>query len=336
MGWRVWALSAALALTAGASRAESASFGDWTVVCDNVRNCTAFGFSSEAQDDVAYLRVARRAGPGAAPTLALSIYDPPAGVWSLDVDGRAVGAVTPVAEGKDDAYPTARLSPATTRALVAAIRSGHALTVNAGGKAVAVSLAGSSAALRWMDAQQRRAGTAEALAAAGKAKGPGSAPRPPLVRAAAPVSQAGLPAAVPKSVQAQLKDCDDDIGELGFDPTIARLSKGMLLWSVACSRGAYNVVYSLFVSDEAGGGVRPARIPYASGEMVASLMNVDFDPATQTLSNFDKGRGLGDCGAFTDWVWDGKAFRLSGQTLMPECRGVTGDDWPTSYVTRRR
>ena len=87
-----------------------------------------------------------------------------------------------------------------------------------------------------------------------------------------------------------------------------------LFWGVVCSRGAYNVIYSLFLTDEIGGDVKALQVPYADGERTAELMNIDFDAETQTLTNFDKGRGLGDCGALTSWVWTGKAFALAHPT----------------------
>lgn len=336
MRWKVWALSLAAAALAGAARAETKSFGDWTVVCDNVRNCSAFGFSPEAAEDTAYLKLERGSAASATPALAVALYTPPAGNWRLAVDGRDLGEVTPVTEEADDQYPRATLPAETAQATIGAIRDGRVLTVAAGAKSVQISLTGSSAALRWMDAQQKRAGTTSALVARGKGRAP-AAPAAPLVRTATVASQAGLPKTLPPSVQHKFADCDADMPQFGQEPLIARLSPGVVLWAAPCSHGAYNVIYALYLGDEAGRNLRPARFPYESGQAaVRDLMNVDFDPKTQTLSNFDKARGLGDCGAFSEWVWDGKAFRLKAQSLMPECRAVPWDDWPTSYVTRSR
>ena len=68
------------------------------------------------------------------------------------------------------------------------------------------------------------------------------------------------------------------------------------------------MIYSFFVVDEKG-AARPLPIRYAdTSEATTELMNVSYDAATQTLYNFEKGRGLGDCGATNTWVWDGKGF----------------------------
>jgi Protein of unknown function (DUF1176) len=55
------------------------------------------------------------------------------------------------------------------------------------------------------------------------------------------------------------------------------------------------------------------------------LVNSDWDAATQTISSYAKGRGLGDCGSSESWVWDGTSFRLTRATVMGECRGSL--DW---------
>ena len=39
-----------------------------------------------------------------------------------------------------------------------------------------------------------------------------------------------------------------------------------------------------------------------------------------TMLTFGKGRGIGDCGDISAWVWDGTAFRLTRYDLMPDCK----------------
>lgn len=339
--FRVWAAaSLAAASLTGVARAETASFKDWTAVCDNIRDCTAFGFSPESPEAVetmGYVKVERGPGRLATPLITITTYQQERVPWRIAVDGRVVASVTP-APSPDDDQASVELTPEQARAVLGATRNGQKLTVSAGSGTTVISLAGSAAALRWIDERQKRVGTTTALLAVGRKPAtavPPPLPRP-LVRAAAPVSQAGLPQKLPASVKARLKTCDDDIDSLGIDPIVARLSAGVILWGPVCSRGAYNIIYSFLLSDERGGNVRPAVIPFETRETTDSLMNADFDPKSQTLTNFDKGRGLGDCGAETTWVWDGRAFRLAEQTLMPECRGVLAGDWPSSFVSRAR
>jgi hypothetical protein len=326
---------AGLAMAAPASANET--FKDWWVACDNTRQCAAFGFAGEAFEMSGYLKVARGAGATDAPEAKLVMEGPP-GSWSLAVDGKPI--VTVAAASEDgDGRAAAILSAPQTSAVLAAAANGKALQVSAAGEPIgAISLAGSSAALRWMDDQQKRAGGVTALIARGPA--PASAvpapPLPPLVQAAPAVPQAGLPSKPPKSVMALMGDCDDDIATLEIAPIAARLSPDLTLWAPLCTRGAYNMIYSFAVVDAKGAAHRlPVR--YAgSAEATTELMNVDYDPATRTLSNFEKGRGLGDCGAVNTWVWDGKAFAPTAQDLMGECRGVGPDDWVTTWRTRAK
>jgi len=339
MGWRtgimagVWALSAA-----GVSQAANLSVKDWVGVCDNTWACTAFGFSPIEAEEVSYLKLERDGAAQAAARITVSSRDLAKGSWRVTVDGKGVPGLEAVrAQGEGDSeVVSAPLSAAQSAALTAAIRNGQQLELAQGGKRAAISLAGSAATLRWLDDQQKRAGTTTALLASGPKAATASPPAPPLVRAAPPASQAGLPKAPPGAVKARLGECDEDIDSLGIEPIVARLSPGMILWAVACSRGAYNVVYSLVLADESAAKVRPLALAGMGPEPASDLMNVEFDPKTQTLSNFDKGRGLGDCGGMNEWVWDGRAFQATHQTLMPECRGVTPEDWPVDFRTRSR
>ncbi|MDO8409792.1 MAG: DUF1176 domain-containing protein [Phenylobacterium sp.] len=333
---------AALAWAAGGpALADSGSFGAWSVVCDNARVCTAFGFGELGEiGSSGFLRVTRGAGPADAPVIDLVTAGTAATSLALAVDGvtpRGLAAVPATPIDTDPERRLTQLTPTQSAALLAVLAKGSDLTLKEGrNPATTISLTGSSAALRFMDDRQKRAGTMTALVARGSTPA-SSVPAPPAlpkVTAAPAAAQTGLPSQPSAALQARLGACDDDIADLGIKPDVARLAPGKLFWGVVCSRGAYNVIYSLFLTDEAGGDVEALQVPYANGEPVTELMNIDFDPETQTLTNFDKGRGLGDCGALSRWVWTGQAFALTHQTLMPDCQGVTSDYWPVSYRTR--
>jgi hypothetical protein len=64
-------------------------------------------------------------------------------------------------------------------------------------------------------------------------------------------------------------------------------------------------------------------------------VNAGYDPKTRILSAYGKGRGVGDCGNSSAWVWTGGAFALSQATVMPVCRGY-GPDWPTVFQAKVR
>jgi hypothetical protein len=59
-----------------------------------------------------------------------------------------------------------------------------------------------------------------------------------------------------------------------------------------------------------------------------TLVNADFDRGTLTLSEFNKGRGVGDCGVDRAWTWDGSRFRLTRHSRMDLCRGLAPGLWP--------
>ena len=50
------------------------------------------------------------------------------------------------------------------------------------------------------------------------------------------------------------------------------------------------------------------------------------------MSSYFKGRGIGDCGAGTDWVWDGTRFRVVEERAMGECLGAIA--WIPYYRAR--
>lgn len=332
----IWGLAAAGALYAGPGAAADLGVKDWWAACDNTRDCVAFGFSPEDAGDYAYLRLARGAGASDAPTAEI-VAELPADHWRVEVDGKPVPGLSQLRRQEDRISLDAR----QTAALLGVLVNGSVLEVRAGADGRAVSLAGSSAALRWLDDQQKRAGTATALVAKGPkpASAVLAAPPPPLIAAAAPISQDGLPSKLPKPVSDLLADCDPEVGDR-FDqetPIIARLSPGVVLYGALCNAGAYNLLHYFVLADERGRGAHPLNLRYANGEDAGpELMNVEFDPASQTLSNFEKGRGLGDCGAINAWVWTGRAFAPAEQALMGDCKGVTAGDWPVLFRSRRR
>lgn len=330
------------AVAAGAS-ADTGSFGNWAVVCDNVRTCTAVGFGELGEmGSSGFLEIRRSGEADAAPTARLLTAGEGAATLTLQVDGASPPALSalPATPGAEDQEPAMRVTELTseqTAALVGRIADGRSLTaLEQGQPAVSVSLSGSSAALRFMDDRQKRAGTRTALVARGDkpASAVPAAPAAPVLTPAPRIAQGGLPNAPSAALRAKLSGCDEDIAEIGLEPVVARLAKGKLFWGVACSRGAYNVIYSLFVTDEAGGNPQVVQLPYPGGEPASEVMNIGFDPDTQTLSNFDKGRGLGDCGALNEWVWTGSRFAMKAQTIMPECQGVLPEFWPVSYRSR--
>ena len=340
-------LAAALATAGSAEAAGSRTFKDWTAVCDNLRACSAFGFSKDTDHDIVYLKVARGGAGADRPIVSLAhLADAVTskGAWSLAVDGRPLAGVAPGRPKAGETYETVTLSAAQSDSLLRAVRNGSSLSISDGGQAVgSISLSGVVAALLWLDEQQKRVGTVTALARPGPQPATAVPPVPaaPSVAAGPAASQAGVPERIPAAVRARLEGNDVCVSPPTSDEeaVIVRLAPGLMLWGPVCDRAAYNVIHAFFLGDEAGGALRPVSFPLppeSSEPTIGEIMNVDFDPATRTLTSFSKGRGLGDCGDETSWVWDGRAFQLLRQTVMPECNGVTSEDWPAIYVARRR
>jgi hypothetical protein len=334
-------LALAIAGAAGSAAAQEVQhFRAWTAVCDNLKTCSAYGYTDEGADNDAFIRLARTAGPDAAPAITIGVSggedDAARIAWRISVDGAAPTGLEATRTRAADGGRRAVLSPTQSRALAEALRNGASMKLQ-GGKATAqIGLSGSSAALRWIDDRQGRVGTVTALVARGSkpAAAVPAAPLPPVIRAAPAAPQDLLPDKLPAALGTSpiLKDCDAEA--MGEPPTVARLAPGLILWGAPCSAGAYNLVSVLILADEAGRGAREITPPDAQAadpNADNELMNINYDPATRTLTSFAKARAIGDCGAAATWVWDGKAFQLLDEAVMPDCQGVGADDWPSLY-----
>lgn len=146
-----------------------------------------------------------------------------------------------------------------------------------------------------------------------------------------------MPDHAPKGMTKGIDDCDLD-PSMTPDDTVARLAAGVVLWGPQCAMGAYNEVNVFFLGDEHGRNLKRVKFPEPPGGGNADdlLINASFDPKTQTLSSFSKGRGIADCGQTTDWAWTGKTFVVISENTMPACHGVSADDWPALFVSRQK
>ncbi|MEQ9518050.1 MAG: DUF1176 domain-containing protein [Parvibaculum sp.] len=61
------------------------------------------------------------------------------------------------------------------------------------------------------------------------------------------------------------------------------------------------------------------------------LINADIDEKTGELSEFSKGRGVGDCGSIARWTWTGGDFAMIEYAYEGECNGRLPDEWPLIY-----
>lgn len=304
------------------------TYKDWTIGCDNRNRCEAvslFPEDGEIPDNPVLIGIVREAGPEGATSVWISRDARGPGSLTLMVDGRAVAMVQ-----SKDGEATLRGPQADAAAI--AIARGSALEVRSGGRVVGKpSLAGSGAALRYMDARQGRAGTTSALVASGPL-GPSAvrpAPAAPVIRrAAVPAGPAPAPLWREElTTLGALTKCADEMKDAGA-PEQHPLSRTETLILVPCGMGAYNATVAPVIATGVQGRrtFRLADFDYkpAFGEPGASfvLVNAGWSADKSELTSFAKGRGIGDCGGSETWVWDGARFRLTEATAMGECRGA--------------
>ena len=197
-----------------------------------------------------------------------------------------------------------------------------------------VSLDGAVAALRFMDAEQRRAGGVTAIVAKGPA--PASAvPEPPALPVVTAVEIAEIAAplpARPPGVRAG-EDCSSLTG-VEHVYRAFKLDAQRTLWGACQNWGAYNQDYKFFIVAKnhaslaaIDGYTQPGRASPNPGMLASPVLDKDG----KTILSVFENEGGGDCAFPPIWVWDGQALRLVEQRAMPICRGVAIEDWPIIF-----
>ncbi len=330
-----------MAATAPASaQSQGKTFRDWIAGCDNLRSCTALSLPDETAETVGYLRLERPAGPDGAISLSLKLtgekLKAPLAI-GLKLDGAPFpSGGKPLAATVEDAE-TARIvfSEADAAALIAAARKATKLSASLAGKSYAISLAGSVAAMLWIDEQQGRLNTSRALVR----KGPAAAstvPSPPALpvitaRATGPALAEGAAKTLAAALRKHLKTSDPDACEQDeegarYNPDrVWPLDGGRRLIGLYCGAGAYNILTGYWlVTGDAVAGAR--KVAFAGNDNNV-LTNSDFTPKDGQLGYFAKGRGIGDCGGSGTYAWTGSDFALTTLSTMGECRQIPSDDW---------
>lgn len=321
-------LAALLALVPGGPGQEKA-FGDWAVVCDNVKRCEATAMMPPgwSGDRAPGLDLSREPGAAGAVVIALSPNAETYGIVDILIDRKLMSS-GPVRDG------TITLTGASAEGLARAMVTGRQLTLRAHGKLLGtISLRGASAAMRHIDAEQGRVGGVTALVARGKdsAAAVPAAQRPPRIQAVKPGK--GRAASLAKAETDALRvkaGCGEHQPLDGIEPAFHRLDGRATLMAIPCVSGAYQTSYVLYVI--ADGRVSPAPFDIAPEETWAAaplLIEPEWDAATGTLDSRAKSRGLGDCGRAQSWVWDGKSFRMTRYIALDACR-LSGN-WLTRY-----
>jgi hypothetical protein len=351
-----------------ASAATFKDFREWHAACDNLRNCSAYGFPGADDTTSAWIRIERSGAPAATAriTIAADVAENTRVALSFDDPALPGLPAAPLAlTPTDDAFDRIVIDdPAAVDMLIASLRKAQALVVHRidppGGEKSdpetnRISLSGAVAALLWIDEQQQRLGTVTALIRRGDRPASSMAPPPlaPVVHVARPQPAGAAPAALPpkelRALTAKARElCGED--ERTEHQDAYRLSKDASLHSFSCPNmsGAYNYAsVFLIVPDARPQAATPAKFANPAGTTARTggdqtavsqeiAINASFDQNTMTLHTFNKGRGLGDCGQAEQWVWDGQAFQLVLLRSMPQCKGVNSGDWPVHYRAERK
>lgn len=304
------------------------TYKDWTIGCDNRNRCEAVSLLAEGSDwpdSPIMVGVVRDAGPDTDAEVWVSRDSKDGGELGFHVDGRRIA----IAMSRDG---DATVRGPQASALAIAMARGGVLEIKAGKKSLGrPSLAGSGAALRYMDARQGRAGTSTALVATG-ALGPiavRAAPVAPAIRRA-PLPTGGTPASLWReelTAIGKFTGCTEEMKGTQT-PELHRLSRTETLILVPCGTGAYNATSIAVIATGVAGRrtFRLAGFDYKPGwseeESKPMLVNAGWTPDKLRLDSYAKGRGIGDCGGSEAYVWDGTRFRLIAATSMGECRGA--------------
>lgn len=343
-------MTAAAAAPLPHSPAGSQTFAGWTATCNNVGACVVIATSAEA---MFYLRIAREAGAYAAPSVKIVLATPEPFTGSdrafrLTAERGTTATVFgpfPATTTVQDVATAVGHVPAgePSLRLIETLGVARTLAYKIGPMQGTLALEGLADALRFTDVQQGRAGTQTALIAGGPLP-PTRVPEPPPVPTikAAPsgsVSVVTRPA-VPKDVAAMAAPvCDPEVVKAQEGAQEWKLRADLMLLAVPCVAGATNSQVALYTTDAGGHDARPVLLqqpPGTSDDRGQNVVaNMRLEPKTLTLTGFEYGRGLGDCGATRTWVWTGQIFALLDATELQACPGSLPKDWPNTFTARR-
>ncbi|WP_210190865.1 DUF1176 domain-containing protein [Brucella thiophenivorans] len=293
------AAAASLLYGAGISQAAYKQIRDTAVMCDFAQNCT-LTLSPVASEGAPGFGIYRSRAVGAKPELQLFYIDPAklSGSIDISIDGKPALSVAVSALKLEDSQLTYTDAAAVTK-LMDTMRNGQKLQLKFAGKTSNYSLSGFVGGLIYMDEQQSRAGTVDALQAKGTKPAP-SAPEVTLITAIDQLPQAIRTDFSDENGVCGLSDGDSFRTGGGFE---AKIADGLKLIAMPCgSPGAYNQSYVFYSQND--DQIVPISLPTISDDgptTTDQAWNIDWSQANKTLTAFFKGRGIGDCGTYDVW-----------------------------------
>lgn len=338
-----------ISLAAIAEDIQGISFShqDWEVYCSNTGTCRAAGYQSDdGSQNPASILLTRHAGAKQAVTaeFALSDYEQSMPANQLKnihfyVNGKDLGLV--MVEGKETPV-MGKLTANQVSALLQQSKQKNYIVFKNSSAEWKISDAGMTAILLKMDDFQKRVGTVGALVKKGKAdESKVLAAQPKLV--VKQVKTASKPYLIlqPNSKQylsvhkvltaTKAQRANDDVCE-GIDAgesegtqpqaiELYHLSNHKVLAMTLCWRAAYNEGYGAWVLDESLAG-KAALVTEEASEFTAGV-----------IDSAQKGRGIGDCWASEEWVWDGQRFVQTVDRWSGMCKGLAaGGVWNLDLI----
>ncbi|WP_299998493.1 DUF1176 domain-containing protein [uncultured Cedecea sp.] len=299
---------------------------DWDLVCDNTLTCRAAGYSSDDTDPAATVLITREAGVATpiANRVMLADYD---GETAQNNPGTPLLLIDKISQGPlstvdGDSW---KMNDTQFSAFKQALLRDNTISFKDNINEYLFSGAGSSAVFLKMDDVQGRLDTPDALIKKGNASEANIKPAvavPVIVKA--PVvdtdsrdmtaEEVALIKPQILALKGSTADCDEEL--LAETWQIASLNSEKSLVTVPCWRAAYNSgdVYYVIRND--------MSIP----PLVVTDSATDYEDGL--LSFAIKGRGLGDCWSYQQWVWDGQQFVASSSGNTGRCRLIrAGGAW---------
>ena len=326
------------AMAAPSLKGFEKTYQDWDLICDNTGTCNMAGYQEErdgSEHSVSIL-FTRSAGEQAPVTAQLALLPDELGNKTAEIilNGQSLGAIQNISE-----EGIAKLSEKQTTELLTVLKGNADIEVAFGEFKEKVSDKGAAAAMLKMDEFQQRLNTPSALIRQGQEKHAVLAPQ------AAPKIEA---VSVNNRQTTELKR-----GEKQFDAVLALLrksnrtnknsenycyalhkddvwneqitlyplTKGKVLAEAICLAGAYQSTYYYAILDE-----KLTKIE----QVLANQYNyADYDKNTHVLKveGSFKGRGIGDCWAGQEAVWNGKTFIRTEEHTSGSCKGFAGGAW---------
>ena len=319
---------------------QSFSYRDWEVHCSNTGTCRAAGYQPDsAQMMPASILLTRQAGVKQAVQAKFALSSDG---QTLDnkklknihfyLNGRDFGAVN---VNTSTEPLTGTLNTQQTHGLLQYTQKNVKIVFKNNHYSWQVSDAGMTATLLKMDDFQKRTGTTGALVKKGAAnesrvlaaqpksvvKKVNTAARPYLTlqpnteqyQALHTLLIAAQPAL--QDAHAFCEGIPEDTVAKPQAIALYKLTNHKVLATTLCWRGAYNEGYGAWVLDESLKGKATFVTEFAS----------DF--ASGEIRSAQKGRGLGDCWATSQWIWNGQTFVKTMDHWTGMCKGFPGGIW---------